>query len=138
MTKEIPFNFRDHYRKKDVKSFMDNQESNKELKKHGVPITITALDILISLRGLPISERNFDGILADMVTLTPPGLSSIKKTINPDYPRKVLKIQLEYLMRKKIIRLSDKQISKTYLLTPKGKKIMERSRKVLNPTSNRI
>lgn len=151
MDTERPFNFRDDYLKGDFTNPDDRLIKNRLLKRNKIPVTINCLDVLISLITLPMSERTFDKIKKDMVTLTtfipveketkykgsilPNGPffnEKIKKTDpESDDAKKKLNFLLQYLLRKKMVTLSKKKLA--YSITSYGKKVMADAKAVLNP-----
>lgn len=124
MGKEM-FNFRDHYRG-NLTDYMDRQSHNQVIKKAGLPITVVCLDVFISLRNLRPAGRTFMGILEDMVTLTPPeGMG--KRVFHSDdlFAQNELRLILEYLAKKEMIKKQTKNRDEIFSITGKGKKMMK-------------
>jgi len=126
MRTEIPFSFNRDVKKKEVTSFNDRQRLNRSLREKGVPISISCLDVLISLWTLPPNSRHFDNLLEDMVTSPKTNPAYGFTTSEGDLIRRHhLESLLDYLVRHKMANLDRKE---RYKITKKGQTIMERAR----------
>jgi len=126
MRTEIPFSFNRDVKKKEVTSFNDRQRLNRSLREKGVPISISCLDVLISLWTLPPSSRHFDNLLEDMVTLPKANPAFGITTDEGDLIKKHrLESLLGYLVKHKMANLDKKE---RYKITKKGQTIMEKAR----------
>jgi len=126
MRTEIPFSFNRDIKKIEVTSFNDRQRLNKSLREKGIPISISCLDVLISLWTLPPSSRRFDNLLEDMVTLPKTNPAFGFTNSEGDLIRRHhLESLLGYLVKHKMANLDKKE---RYRITKKGQTIMEKAR----------
>lgn len=129
MKGEIPFSFLRDIKGGEVSSFLDRQQMNNRLRQKRIPISISCLDVLISLWILPAGSRRFDGLLDDMV-ISPkimPGL--VENADDQDsVKRHHLDSVLGFLLEHKMAKIDKKEI---YGITKKGKEIMEQARSAL-------
>ncbi|OGK12684.1 hypothetical protein A3C98_05315 [Candidatus Roizmanbacteria bacterium RIFCSPHIGHO2_02_FULL_37_15] len=124
------FTFRDHYLGKNIVLFFDRKAQNQSLLNAGLPITIEALDVLISLRTLPPVQRTFEGILDDMVTLTSPeGQFVPVQSQKNKFACQKLTLLLDHLSRKKMLRRVDDGET-SYKITKAGKVMLRKAREV--------
>lgn len=126
MKTEIPFSFLRDIKTGEVSSFNDRQKLNRSLREKGVPVSISCLDVLISLWTLPPSSRRFDGLLEDMVTSPKMNPAFGLMTDEGDLIRRHhLESLLGYLVQHKMANLDKKE---RYKITKRGQTIMEKAR----------
>ena len=130
MKAEIPFSFLRDVQGGEVSSFLDRQKMNRLLREKGVPISISCLDVLISLWTLPSSARSFDGLLEDMVTSSKTNPAFGLTTEEGDSIRKHhLESLLDYLVGHKMAKKDKKE---RYQMTKRGQGVMERARRAIS------
>jgi hypothetical protein len=125
---EIPFSFLRDVHGVEVTSFLDRQKMNKTLRDKGVPISVSGLDVLISLWTLPSSSRDFDGLLEDMVTSpkTNPAIGFSADEADA-IQRHHLESLLGFLTGHKMV----KKEKERYTMTKKGQEIMEKAKSAI-------
>ncbi|MCL4338242.1 hypothetical protein M1271_00975 [Patescibacteria group bacterium] len=132
------FSFRNDFQLGSPADFQVRQTGDRILREHHLDLTVTDLDVMLSLTSLPRNNRTFEHIRDDCITLNPPSARpNAQLTRHPeytDYANRALALTLKRMERQDRIRrrATNSHDGELYDITSRGREQLRKAKRVFS------